>query len=128
MNKIILLTIIIFCSCSKKKNPILGTWKVKSNFYKATCKILEEDKNIKGLVLFYDDNTTVYKYSANKPKKYFFNNLKGKSNSYIDATSGATKTRKLDTTNLTLIHKDTLEITTYTMNKPLKEIWIRNNK
>ena len=106
---------------------MIGIWKVDSKFYKATCKILEENDTVKGEVLYYNDNTTVYRSKKGQAKSYFFNNIKEKNGTYIDAISGATKTKnKNKTATLHLVSTDTLEITTYIMNKPLKEIWVRN--
>lgn len=106
---------------------MIGIWKVDSKFYTATCEILEEDNTIKGVVLYYNDNTTVYKHEDGQPKSYFFKNITEKNGVYIDAVSGATKTENSnETATLHLLDQDTLEVTTYIMNKPLKEIWIRN--
>ncbi len=128
MKKMLLLVILsILFSCDKKENPLIGTWKVDSKFYKATCNILEKDDYIKGLVLYYNDDTTIYKYEEGKPKNYFFKNLKEKEDGYVDAISGATQIKTAEeTVKLKLISEDTLEVTTYIMNKPLKETWIRN--
>lgn len=128
MKKALFISIaIIVFSCTKKESSIIGIWKVDSKFYKATCEILEEKGVVKGIVLYYNDNTTVYRHEEGQPKSYFFKNIKEKDGTYIDAISGATKTENPSkTTTLQLISKDTIEITTYIMNKPLKEIWIRN--
>lgn len=128
MRKTFLISIaIVFFSCTKKENPLIGIWKVDSKFYKATCGILEEEGLTKGVVLYYNDNTTVYTHEEGQPKSYFFKNIKEKDGTYIDAVSGATKTEDSSkTATLHLVSTDTLEITTYIMNKPLKEIWIRN--
>lgn len=127
MKKTILLTLFITVfSCGKTDNPLLGLWKVNSKFYKATCQILEENNEVKGLVLYYNDDTTVYSYKDGQDKNYFFNNIKKHDNVYIDAVSGATKTEKSnDLVTLNLISKDTLEVKTYLMKKPIKEIWIK---
>ncbi|WP_339756607.1 hypothetical protein [uncultured Winogradskyella sp.] len=124
--KLSLLLLIMSLSCTQKADVLLGTWRVQSPFYKATCKILEENDSIKGLVLYYNDDTTVYSYKEGEAKNYFFNNLKEKGGQYIDAISGATKTKSSnEKATLNLLSKDTLEITTYIMHKPLKEIWVR---
>lgn len=128
MRKVFLISIVIVVfSCVKKENPMIGIWKVDSKFYKATCEILEENDTVKGVVLYYNDNTTKYKHEVGAPKSYFFNDIKEKNGTYIDAISGATKIENNNkTATLHLLSKDTLEITTYIMNKPLKEIWTRN--
>ncbi len=128
MKKALFISIaIIVFSCTKKESSIIGIWKVDSKFYKATCEILEENGVMKGVVLYYNDNTTVYRHEEGQEKSYFFKNIKEKDGTYIDAISGATKTENSSkTATLQLISKDTIEITTYIMNKPLKEIWIRN--
>ena len=106
---------------------MLGLWKVDSKFYKATCEIVEEANTLKGLVIYYNDDTTVYRYEEGQPKKYFFNNLKEKDSVYVDAIAGATKTENSnEVVTLNLLSKDTLEVTTHIMQKPLKEIWVRH--
>lgn len=128
MKKAFLLAVIITVSaCAKKENPMLGLWKVDSKFYKASCQILEENDEVKGLVLYYNDDTTVYRYKEGEDKNYFFKNIKEKNDMYIDAVSGATKTEKSsESVTLNLISKDTLEVTTYMMKKTIKEIWIKH--
>ena len=125
-----ILTVLCFASvfsCSKSELSILGMWKVDSKYYKATCEILEEDGTLKGRVLYYNDGTTVYRNSNGDSIKYFFSNLKENEGVYIDAVSGATSTKSLEnsTTSLKLLSKDTLEVISYIMHKPLKENWIR---
>lgn len=118
-------------SCKTKENPLLGVWKINSKFYKATCKIIKDENSVKGLVLYYNDDTTIYKYKEGdgESKNYFFNNLIEKKGTYVDAVSGATKTDKLEeAVTLKLLSKDTLEVTTHIMRKPLKETWIRIQK
>lgn len=116
--------LITFCSCNESTNDIHGTWTVDSKFYRATCNITETNDAVKGQVLYYNDDTTVYTYNEGEAKNYFFNNIKVKNGGYVDAISGATKTGEQLVT-LKLRHKDTLDITRYVMNKPLKETWIR---
>ncbi|WP_299247350.1 hypothetical protein [uncultured Aquimarina sp.] len=118
---------IISFSCMERENSMLGLWKVDSKFYKATCEIVEEANTLKGLVIYYNDDTTVYRYKEGEPKNYFFNNLKEKNGVYVDAVAGATKMENLhDTVTLNQLSKDTLEVTTHMMHKPIKEIWIRH--
>ena len=56
-------------------------------------------------------------------KDIFLHEIKQKDGLYIDAISGATITKK----ELVIKQKneDTLEVTTYIRNKPLKELWIK---
>ncbi len=128
MRKAFLLGIIMaVISCAKKEVPLIGIWEVDSKFYKATCEILEEKNEVKGVVLYYNDDTTVYKYEEGQPKNYFFNNLKEKNDLFVDALAGATNTKNSENNiTLNLLSKDTLEVTSYILHKPLKEIWIRN--
>lgn len=114
----------VLLSCKDKKNELLGTWSVNSKFYKAICFITETEERIKGQVLYYNDDTTVYNYEEGTTKNYFFNNIKEQKNEFVDAISGATKTGEQQI-KLKLRHKDTLEVTTYIVNKPLTETWIR---
>ena len=121
------MVVIVLFSCTKKENPLVGTWKVSSKFYRATCKVFEEGNHIKGLVLYYNDDTTIYRYEEGQPKNYFFKNLIEKDNGYVDAVSGATKVESSnETVQLKLVSEDTLIVTTYIMHKPIKEIWIKN--
>lgn len=126
MKKVLLLIACFsFIFCSKKEHEIIGLWTVNSNYYNATYKI-ELDKNtLIGKVIYYNDGTTLL-HETKTDKDLFLFNLKQKSdNNYIDAVSGATKTNN-QTTSITIKHKDTLEVTSYIMKKPLTEIWIRN--
>ncbi|MEW7290245.1 hypothetical protein [Aquimarina sp. 2304DJ70-9] len=122
------MVIILLFSCSGKKNQLLGAWSLESNFYRATYEIVEDDGKIKAKVLYYNDDTTAYQYDGQTPQ-YLFSDLKEKENRYIDAVSGATNT-ETNYPNIKVISQDSLEVTTYLVNKPLKEIWIRkiNNK
>ena len=127
MKQVLLIGIIILAfSCSKKENPIVGVWNVDSKFYKATYQILEQEDATKAFVLYYNDDTTIYKYEKGQPKHYFLKNLKQEESIYVDAISGATNT-EASTQNTTLknLSKDTLEVTSYIQHTPIKEYWIR---
>ncbi|SIQ73677.1 hypothetical protein SAMN05421797_10318 [Maribacter ulvicola] len=117
----------IMFSCSKNTTELVGTWQVKSKYYKATYAIMEENDSIKAKVLYYNDGTTIIR-KKDKKEYYVFENLKPSKNQYMDAVSGATTTNE-NKPNIALqpIHKDTLKVTTYIRNKPLNEIWIRIN-
>ncbi|PZW42611.1 hypothetical protein LX95_00927 [Mesonia algae] len=126
--QICVLLLISIYSCSKNGAELLGTWQVKNNYYKATYKIMEEHDSIKAKVLYYHDGTTIIKPEDQK-EYYAFENLKYTKNQYVDAISGATKTKELHPNiALKLIHKDTIHVTKYISKKPLKEVWIRINK
>lgn len=115
--------IIIACS-TKIDQRIVGIWSVQSKFYKGTFKIEKTGKKLVGKVLYYNDDTTILKETGTE-KDIFLHDLKMKDDVFIDAVSGATT----HTENLTIKikSKDTLEVTTYIMKKPLVEIWTRNN-
>ncbi|WP_292945370.1 hypothetical protein [Olleya sp. UBA1516] len=120
--------LIITFSCSKSAPELLGVWQVKSNYYKATYSIINENDSIKAKVLYYNDGTTILR-KEDKNTFYVFENLKPSNNGYVDAVSGATKTNEIKPNiELQSLHKDTLEVITYLRNKPLKEVWIRINK
>lgn len=124
---LVIIAIIAF-SCSERESPILGIWKVDSNFYKATYQIIEKEDVTKGFVLYYNDDTTIYKYEKGQPKHYFIKNLIQEDSLYIDAISGATNTEQSNKTiTLKNLSKDTLEVTSYIQHKPLKEYWIRTS-
>ncbi|WP_299552368.1 hypothetical protein [Seonamhaeicola sp.] len=114
-------------SCSNGIKNLYGTWNVKSNHYKATYLILNENDSVKAKVLYYNDGTSIYKESEHK-SYYVFENLKPKGALYVDAISGATIKDTNKNSSIRIIHKDTIEVTTYIMHRPLKETWKRINK
>ena len=112
--------------CHNNGGELIGDWKVISNFHKTTCRIQEVEGSLKGLILQSDDGTTQYQYDGIKPQRFLFENLKKRNNQYIDAVSGAT-TKDGETPSLSIEVKnmDTLMVTTYSLNRPLTEIWTR---
>lgn len=120
--------IAITFSCANNTPELLGTWKVVSNYYKGTFEILEQNDSIKAKVLYYNDDTTIIR-ASDKKEYYVFENLIAKNHVYVDAISGATKTKDAKA-NISIkpINKDTLEVTTYIYNRPLKELWVRTSK
>jgi len=123
-----ILLLLIMCSCSKTPTVLLGQWKVESKYYQATYAIIEDNDSIKAKVLYYNDGTTIVREKDQKDY-YVFKNLKYTNNRYVDAVSGATKVKEIQPSiELNPIHKDTLKITKYIRNKPLKEVWTRINK
>ena len=124
MKKIVVLFIgYLVMSCNESPKGLLGTWRVDSKFYRANYKILEENDSIKALILYYNDDTTVLKHNPKQPR-YAFSNLTSKKDVFVDAISGATKNEN-HTLSIKQIHKDTLKVTTYILNKALNETWIR---
>ncbi|MCT4698734.1 hypothetical protein [Tenacibaculum haliotis] len=116
---------IFIIGCNPKiDNRILGTWKVQSNYYDATYKIERQGKKLIGKVIYYNDGTTILRETKTQ-KDVFLKNLKYKNNIFIDAVSGATKTNS-NYLSIKVNHKDTLEATSYIMNKPLIEFWIKS--
>lgn len=122
---IIILITIIGVSCHHHPDDLIGVWTVQSKFYSGTYQIKEDGKKLSGVVLYYNDGTSKYTYNEEKPY-YIFTGLKKDNGIYIDAVTGATSSNeKPQTLEIQKIHLDTLEVTTYIRNKPLKEIWIR---
>ena len=121
----IFLLILLFLSCSKNPKELVGIWTVKSPHYRAIYSIEEYNCNVVGKIKYYNDDTYVYK-ETNTEKDIFLHKIKRKDSIYIDAISGATITKN----KLTIKQKneDTLEVTTYIRNKPLKEFWIKKKK
>lgn len=77
------------------------------------------------MVLYYNDGTSKYTYNEKKPY-YIFTGLQKGNGIYVDAVTGATSSNQTQKTlEIEKKHLDTLEVTTYIRNKPLKEIWIR---
>lgn len=108
---------------SKSDDRILGIWEVQSKFYRATYKIEKKGKKLVGRILYYNDDTTVLRETGTD-KDIFLTNLTYKKGAYVDAISGATKTQK-ESLTIKIRHKDTLEVKTYIMHKPLIEFWTR---
>lgn len=124
---LILISFLSFLSCKTDEN-IDGFWKVKSEFYRATYHVHNVDHSKKAQVIAYSDGTSSYT-DHERPNQYVFNNLKQQEGVYVDAISGATKTSSLEHSNhIRVKHKDTIEVTTFIMGKPLKELWIRTTK
>ena len=126
MKRIVLVFLIaLIVSCTSNDSKLYGSWNVVSKYYKGTYKIFKENDSIKAKVLYYNDGTTIIRESNNE-NYYAFNNLKKQDEIYVDAISGATKTNDVKPNiELNLSHPDTLDVTTYIRNKPLKEVWIR---
>lgn len=125
MKKLLAFTVcILFMNCTQKKTNLIGYWNVKSNHYKATYKIEFQETKLVGKVIYYNDDTNVLHETGTKKDLFLFN-LKKENNIYVDAVSGATNTETYATT-IKEKHKDTLEVTTFIMKKPLIETWIRN--
>ncbi|WP_460219267.1 hypothetical protein [Psychroserpens sp. MEBiC05023] len=124
-NRVLLFILLVAFSCAEKENPLLGKWEVDSKYYRAIYNIIKSNDSVKGKVLYYNDDTTIIRESDGKDY-YIFMDLKEDEGIYVDAISGATKSNDIKPNiELNLIHLDTLDVTTYIRNKPLKEIWIR---
>lgn len=123
---ILYLLLMLLISCSGKPKELIGIWQLDSPYYRATYAIEEQDEKIIGRILYYNDDTYVYTETGTQ-KDIFLHQIAKNDSIYIDALSGATITKKEIT--MRLIAKDTLEVTSYIKNKPLKEFWIkkRNN-
>ena len=118
----------LFSCHEDHSSDLLGEWKVPSPYYSAKYQILEDDDELHVLVLSYDDGTS--RYSSNgKQKRYAYQSLNKKAHKYVDAISGAsTKASEQHTVELQPKGRDTLEITTFFMDRPLKEFWVRTSK
>lgn len=115
-------------ACQNPIDTIVGEWRANSAFYQATYEIIAEEDHWNGQVLYYHDGTTKYRYDG-RGKRYLFTGLKKSDGQYIDGISGATATgNQLKSIEINKKHEDTLEVTTYVMNKPIVEIWTRKNK
>lgn len=124
--QMLILCSIMMISCQYQQDSLIGKWKVNSKFLNATYQILEDGDELNGLVLFYDDGTTKYRHDGTK-NHYVFKGLKKENEQYVDGISGAT-TKENNTPRsieITKKHKDTLEVTTLVMNKPIVEFWTR---
>lgn len=120
----IILLILTIISCKHDYTAIQGVWRVDSPFYKATYQINEHDGKQKCAVINYNDGTS--KYSNDSAKPYFlYKNIKYSKNQYVEVDGMSGATVKAGQTEFRLLHKDTLQVTTYLHKKPLKEQWIR---
>ena len=119
------LFLIVLCGCSHTTEELYGTWKVQSKYYRATYEIYMEHDSVKAKVLYYNDDTSIYRDGDTK-EYYLFKNLKPDGKGYADAISGATITNNNKTIYIEPKHRDTLTVTHYIMHKPLNEIWVRN--
>jgi|GEM_PF-1279879 len=120
--------LLIAFSCSPKPDPILGKWRVESKYYRATYNIVEVNDSLQGKVIYYNDDTTIIR-EEDDGEYFAFKNLKKDDGMYMDAISGATKTKDIKPNiTLKLRHPDTLDVTTYVRNNALKETWIRIKK
>lgn len=113
---------LLLLSCAEQPKELIGIWQVNSPYYKATYSIEEQNNVIVGKVKYYNDDTYIYRETGTD-KDIFLHKITRKDSIYIDAVSGATITKK----ELIIKQKseDTLEVTTYIHNKPLKEFWIK---
>lgn len=124
MKKILIFLLLIAVACSSKIDErILGTWQVKSRYHQATYKIEKQGKKLVGKLLYYNDNIKVLE-ATNTDKDIFLKDLKNKNDVYVDAISGATITGKKNI-EIRIKSNDTLAVTRYIMNQPLKEFWTR---
>lgn len=120
-----LFTLGFLFSCDRPADELLGTWKVNSKFYKATYEVIEEADEIKALVKYYDDDTFRYSFDSTNVH-YVFTSLKKKGDQYVDGVSGATvKNADAKGLSISIKAKDTLEVTSYVLDKPLVETWTR---
>jgi hypothetical protein len=118
--------VVVFVSFSCEypdKGILLGNWKVKSGFYKAGYQIVQQNDQLKCIVNYYDDGTTVFNRNQ-KPAQFVFHDLKWKKDAYVDVSSGASKLNQ--SMKLKFKSRDTLEVTSYVMQQALKEIWVRD--
>ena len=123
----ILIPMVIY-SCQQTNDNIVGDWVVQSRFYQARYQIFEDAGQWNALVLHYDDGTTRYKYDGIE-KRFAFTGLKKYKTVYVDGLSGATKSAETQqkTIEISKKSKDTIEVTTYSLNKPIVELWVRKN-
>ena len=118
----ILLSLIFVC-CAPKCEDIDGQWKVISPFYIATFKIAKVEGKLKCAVLTYNDGTTSFD-NRDKSPYYLAQNLKCDGEIYVDGISGATTINEQGL-KMQIINNSTMSVTTYIMNKPLTEKWMK---
>ncbi len=115
---------ITLLSCSKKQDKIIGTWRVDSQFYKATYIISSHNEKFYGKVVSYDDGTTQYD-QKDGDQGYFLTNLVAKDNRYVNGLLHENRGGKPQHISISLLNNDTLEVTTTVMHRPIIEKWIR---
>lgn len=127
MNKYLLAFIaLVTFGCTPQKSSLEGIWQANDRFSKATYYISAQRQGLKVQVLSYDDGTSSYTYKGGK-KQYFAQYLRRQKQQYVDGMSGATQkqTGKTARKRLQVKNQDTLEVTTYVVNQPIKEYWVR---
>lgn len=125
MNKSItaILFLVTLVTCTSKKDPLVGTWKVEGPYYHATYQIIAQDNGFVGKVMNYDDGTSHYTSEDNRT---CFEGLVKQDSIYVDGVSGASYLNKKGRTIcLKIKNQDSLEATTYVLRQPLKEWWVR---
>lgn len=124
----IILVLTIFAGCNRVDNRIYGDWCVVDDYYTACYKIEQENGEIVGRVLHYNDGTSKYVYDSLNPK-YAFKNIKYAGDKFVDGVTGATSSKKANTTlSITITNQDTLKVSSYLKkNHTDTEIWIRKN-
>lgn len=115
---------IVLISCSRNDTRLLGIWQTNSDFYQARYRIHLNNDSIKGEVIYYNDGTTVIT-EADSPKKYVFTYLKKEKDTFVDASSGATKTENPQMWSIRIKSDDTLLIGQQIGKQMRTEIWTR---
>lgn len=120
------LLVLTACQSNTENAKIAGEWSVCSNYYKATCSIEKEDGFYNMRVVHYNDGTSIYASTPERPI-YLFKGLLPKNDAFVDGHSGATQHADLEPNiSLQLLSKDTLLVKQkMTINQLNREIWIR---
>ena len=114
---------ITLTSCAQK-DPIIGVWDVKNDYYQAVYEIVEYKGEFVGKVHYYNDGTTEYK-GNNKKEDYFLTDIEPKDGKYINGKMYLPDGSFYNVI-FTLKNENALEVLMTVENKPYKETWTRN--
>ena len=124
--KLVLLILVcsITCiSCAQSNDEIIGTWKVKNQYYQAVYEMVEYKGKFFGKIHYYNDGKTTYK-GNNEKEDYFLTNVEKRGGKYIKGKMYLPGGAHYEVV-FTLKNKDTLEALMTVEGQPYKETWIR---
>jgi len=113
---------LILTACGGASDDVLlGTWQAQDKYYTGLYQIIDQDGELFGKVLYYDDGTTLYEFDIAKPK-YIFEGLAYYKGVFVDAEARTTHKPSI---TLKVLHPDTLEVKLFVNYQPSTEIWVR---
>lgn len=121
---LIILVFSIACvSCAQSSDEIIGTWKVKNDYYEAVYEVVKYKGKFFGKIHYYNDGKEIYK-GNNKKEDYFLTGVERKGKKYIKGKMylpGGTYYEVV----ITLKNKDILKVLMTVEGEPYEEVWRR---